>query len=113
MQLRSRQLVCALVLAGAALTVFVQAFEKGTKAYLEALREPDAWAALKLTLLTAAVAVPLNTVFGVCAAWAVAKFNFRGKNLLVTPGVYHLDQTLRVTRANTGTLKRPIARIEV
>jgi sulfate transport system permease protein len=64
--------------------VFVQAFEKGVGAYLAAIREPDAWAAIRLTLLTAAVAVPLNVVFGVAAAWAVAKFEFRGKNLLAT-----------------------------
>lgn len=65
-------------------SVFVQALEKGVGAYLSALREPDALSAIRLTLLTAAVAVPLNLVFGVAAAWAVAKFEFRGKNVLVT-----------------------------
>jgi sulfate/thiosulfate transport system permease protein len=64
--------------------VFVQAFEKGLGAYLAAIREPDAWAAIRLTLLTAAIAVPLNVVFGVAAAWAIAKFEFPGKNLLAT-----------------------------
>ncbi len=65
-------------------SVFAQALEKGWDAYLDALREPDALSAIKLTLLTAAIAVPLNLVFGVTAAWAIAKFSFRGKNLLVT-----------------------------
>ncbi|HET7292805.1 MAG TPA: sulfate ABC transporter permease subunit CysW [Vicinamibacteria bacterium] len=64
--------------------VFVQALDKGWAAYLAALREPMAVSALELTLLTAAVAVPLNLVFGVAAAWAVARFEFPGKNALVT-----------------------------
>jgi sulfate transport system permease protein len=66
------------------LLIFIQALEKGWQVYLAALTEPDAVAAIKLTLLVAAVAVPLNAVFGVVAAWAVTKFRFRGKNLLVT-----------------------------
>lgn len=65
-------------------TVFVEAFRRGTGVYLAALAEPDAAAAIRLTLLIACVAVPLNLVFGVAAAWAVAKFAFRGKQLLVT-----------------------------
>ncbi len=65
-------------------TVFLQAFERGVAAYFAALTEPVAWAAIKLTLLTAAIVVPLNTVFGVAAAWAIAKFEFRGKSLLIT-----------------------------
>ena len=65
-------------------TVFTEALRKGWQAYVAALQEPDAWAAIRLTLLTAAVAVPLNLVFGVAAAWAVAKFEFRGKALLIT-----------------------------
>ncbi len=65
-------------------TVFIQAFERGVAAYFAALTEPVAWAAIKLTLLTAAIVVPLNTVFGVAAAWAIAKFEFRGKSLLIT-----------------------------
>ena len=65
-------------------TVFTQAFAKGLSTYLAAFAEPDAQAALRLTLLTATIAVPFNLVFGVAAAWAIAKFEFRGKNLLVT-----------------------------
>ncbi len=64
--------------------VFSQALEKGLGAYLAALREPDALAAIRLTLLTAAIAVPLNLVFGVAAAWAIAKFEFPGKSVLIT-----------------------------
>ncbi|HEU4621390.1 MAG TPA: sulfate ABC transporter permease subunit CysW [Burkholderiaceae bacterium] len=65
-------------------TVFVEALRKGWAFYLEALREPDAWEAIKLTLLIAAIAVPLNLVFGVAASWAVAKYEFRGKQALIT-----------------------------
>lgn len=64
--------------------VFAHAFEKGLAAYLVSLREPDAWAAIRLTLLTAAITVPLNLAFGVAAAWAIAKFDFPGKSVLVT-----------------------------
>jgi sulfate transport system permease protein len=64
--------------------VFSQALSKGWSVYLAAITEPDALAALRLTLLAAAIAVPLNTVFGVAAAWAIAKFDFRGKNVLTT-----------------------------
>jgi sulfate transport system permease protein len=64
--------------------VFSAALEKGWKAYVEAVKMPDAWAAIRLTLMTAAIAVPINLVFGVCAAWAIAKFDFRGKNFLIT-----------------------------
>ena len=64
--------------------VFAQALEKGFAAYLSALREPDAWAAIRLTLLTAAVAVPLNLVFGLAASWAIAKFEFPGRGTLLT-----------------------------
>ncbi len=66
------------------LAVFAEAFKKGWDAYVAAIIEPDAWAAIKLTLLTAAIAVPLNLVFGVAAAWTIAKFEFRGKNVLLT-----------------------------
>ncbi|QHT60040.1 sulfate ABC transporter permease subunit CysW [Paenibacillus lycopersici] len=66
------------------LSVFIEAFKKGTDVYFAALRDPDALSALKLTLLTAVIAVPLNTVFGVAAAWAISKFRFRGKNVLIT-----------------------------
>ncbi|MFM2112569.1 MAG: hypothetical protein RLZZ271_1229, partial [Pseudomonadota bacterium] len=64
--------------------VFAEALRKGLGAYLEAFNEPDAWSAIRLTLLTAAIAVPLNLVFGVAAAWAIAKFDFRGKAYLIT-----------------------------
>jgi sulfate transport system permease protein len=64
--------------------VFAQALVKGWDVYWAALHEADSVAAIKLTLLVAALAVPLNTIFGVCAAWAVAKFEFRGKSLLIT-----------------------------
>lgn len=64
--------------------VFVEAFRQGVQVYFQALIEPDTLAAVKLTLLTAIIAVPLNVVFGVAAAWAVAKFNFKGKTLLTT-----------------------------
>jgi sulfate/thiosulfate transport system permease protein len=64
--------------------VFTEALRKGLGAYLEGLREPDAWAAIRLTLITAAIAVPLNLVFGVAAAWCIAKYEFRGKAFLTT-----------------------------
>ena len=64
--------------------VFTEALRKGWNAYWDALREPDAWAAIRLTLLTAAIAVPMNLVFGVAAAWAIAKYEFRGKAFLTT-----------------------------
>jgi sulfate transport system permease protein len=65
-------------------SVFYEALKKGVDVYFASLVEPDAVSAIKLTLLTAAIAVPLNLVFGVAAAWAIAKFEFRGKNLLIT-----------------------------
>jgi len=64
--------------------VFAHALAKGIGAYARSLAEPDAWAAIRLTLLTAGIAVPLNLVFGLAAAWAVAKFDFPGKTALVT-----------------------------
>jgi sulfate/thiosulfate transport system permease protein len=64
--------------------VFHDAFSKGVAEYLRAIREPDALAAIRLTLLVAAISVPLNAVFGIAAAWAVTKFEFRGKSLLLT-----------------------------
>ncbi|KGD97166.1 sulfate ABC transporter permease [Achromobacter sp. RTa] len=64
--------------------VFAEAFKKGWQLYLAAIVEPDALAAIRLTLLVAAIALPLNLVFGVAAAWAVTKFQFRGKQFLVT-----------------------------
>jgi sulfate transport system permease protein len=64
--------------------VFSGALAKGVSLYLESLREPDALAAIRLTLLTAAIAVPLNLIFGVAAAWSIGKFEFIGKSLLIT-----------------------------
>ncbi|MDP2416325.1 MAG: sulfate ABC transporter permease subunit CysW [Hydrogenophaga sp.] len=64
--------------------VFTEALRKGWDAYWEALQEPDAWSAIRLTLLTAAVAVPLNLVFGIAAAWCVAMYEFWGKSFLTT-----------------------------
>ena len=64
--------------------VFFEAFRKGWAAYLESFQDPDALAAIRLTLTVAAIAVPLNLVFGVAAAWAIAKFEFQGKSLLIT-----------------------------
>lgn len=64
--------------------VFFEALKKGIGFYWEAITEPDAWSAIQLTLLASAIAVPLNLVFGVAAAWAIAKFDFRGKSLLIT-----------------------------
>jgi sulfate transport system permease protein len=66
------------------IAVFVEAFRRGWATYLAALTEPDAVSAVRLTLLIAAVAVPLNLVFGVAAAWAITKFDFRGKQFLIT-----------------------------
>jgi len=64
--------------------VFTEALRQGFGVYWESLKDPDALAAIRLTLLTAAIAVPLNLVFGVAAAWAIAKFEFRGKAFLIT-----------------------------
>jgi sulfate transport system permease protein len=66
------------------LIVFHEAFARGLETYLAAIREPDALSAIRLTLLVAAIAVPLNAVFGVAAAWCIAKFEFRGKSALLT-----------------------------
>ena len=74
----------ALFLIVPLVAVFAEALRKGVAVYLAALREPDAVSAVRLTLLAAAVAVPLNIVFGLAAAWAIAKFQFRGRSLLLT-----------------------------
>jgi sulfate transport system permease protein len=66
------------------LVVFVQALAKGLGAYFAAISDPVAWSAVRLTLYVAAIAVPCNLVFGVTAAWAIAKFEFRGKSTLIT-----------------------------
>jgi sulfate transport system permease protein len=64
--------------------IFFEAFRHGVAAYAAAIQDSDTVAALKLTLLTAAIAVPLNTIFGLAAAWAITKFSFRGKDVLLT-----------------------------
>ncbi len=65
-------------------TVLLEAFAKGWATYFDSLMQPDALAAMRLTLLVAVITVPLTTVFGVSAAWAIARFDFRGKNILLT-----------------------------
>ena len=74
----------ALVLILPLVAVFAEALRKGLDAALAAINNPDALAAVKLTLITAAIAVPFNAVFGLCASWAIAKHDFKGKALLIT-----------------------------
>ncbi len=66
------------------ITVFAAALSKGWAMYFGSFKDPDTLAAIRLTLLTAAIVVPVNTVFGICAAWAIAKFEFKGKSFLIT-----------------------------
>jgi len=77
-------LYLAIFLVVPLIAVFSEALAKGLEAYRDALAQPDALAAVKLTLLVAAIAVPLNTAFGLAAAWAITKFEFAGKSLLTT-----------------------------
>jgi sulfate transport system permease protein len=77
-------LFLALFLVVPLVAVFYQALSKGIGFYLESLADPDALSAIKLTVITAAIAVPLNLVFGLAASWCIAKFEFRGKALLTT-----------------------------
>jgi len=74
----------ALLLGLPLATVFIEAFSQGLSVFVAAISEPDARAAIALTLLVAAICVPLNAIFGVAAAWAIAKFEFRGKSTLIT-----------------------------
>jgi len=74
----------AAVLLAPLATVFTMALAKGLHAYLDSFADPDTAAAVRLTLTTALVVVPINTVFGLAAAWAIAKFEFRGKSILIT-----------------------------
>ncbi len=74
----------ALVILLPLAAVFVQAFKRGADVYLAALVDPDALAAIRLTLVIAAIAVPLNAIFGIAAAWCITKFSFRGKQWLIT-----------------------------
>ncbi|MBF0168878.1 MAG: sulfate ABC transporter permease subunit CysW [Alphaproteobacteria bacterium] len=73
-----------LFLGAPLVTVFAEAWAKGPEIYFKALGQADSLAAVRLTLITAAIAVPVNLVFGLCASWAIAKFEFRGKSLLMT-----------------------------
>jgi sulfate transport system permease protein len=75
---------CLVFLLLPLLNVFAQALSLGLGNYLKALIDRDSVAAIRLTLIVAAITVPLNAVFGICAAWAIAKFDFRGKSLLIT-----------------------------
>jgi len=75
---------CLIFLLLPLVNVFAQAFGKGWEVYWQALKHPESWAAIKLTLLVAAITVPLNVLFGLAAAWAISKFEFRGKALLIT-----------------------------
>jgi sulfate transport system permease protein len=77
-------LFVAVFLVFPVIVVFAEAFAKGMSGYIAGLGDPDSIAAIKLTLLIAAIAVPANLVFGVAAAWAIAKYQFRGKTVLVT-----------------------------
>ena len=77
-------LFMALFLALPLAAVFTEALRSGLDAYWDALQDPDAWAAIRLTLITALVAVPLNLAFGIAAAWCIAKYEFKGKAFLTT-----------------------------
>jgi sulfate transport system permease protein len=77
-------LFIGLVLVLPLVLIFRYAFHEGVKVYLASFHDPDALSAIRLTLLTSAIVVPLNVIFGVAAAWAITKFEFRGKNLLIT-----------------------------
>ncbi|MBP1850248.1 sulfate ABC transporter permease subunit CysW [Rhizobium halophytocola] len=77
-------LFLGLVVVVPLVAVFAEAFRKGVGPFLEALSEPDALAAIRLTLTIAAISVPLNLVFGIAAAWTIAKFAFRGRTFLIT-----------------------------
>jgi len=82
------------------LAVFLEAFRKGVGAYFESFRDPAVLSAIKLTLLTAAIAVPLNLVFGLAAAWSVAKFEFPGKSVVTTL----IDLPLAVSPVISGVI---------
>jgi len=77
-------LFIALFLVLPLITIFVEAFREGTALYFTSFKEKDAWSAIYLTIVCTLIAVPLNVIFGVIAAWCIAKFQFWGKNILVT-----------------------------
>jgi sulfate transport system permease protein len=74
----------ALMLILPVVVVFTEALRKGVSIYFASFSDPDALAAIQLTLIVAAISVPLNTIFGIAASWAIAKFEFNGKSLLIT-----------------------------
>lgn len=74
----------AALLIAPLISVFSMAFDKGIAAYFASFKSPDTMASIKLTLMTAAIVVPLNTIFGIAAAWSIAKFEFKGKSMLIT-----------------------------
>ena len=94
------------------INVFAQAFVKGWRFYLESLRHPDTLAAIRLTLTVAAISVPLNLVFGLAAAWAIAKFEFSGKAILITLSLAVIGTVIiaYVVRAIVGL--RPVPEVE-
>lgn len=73
-----------LFLVGPLAVVFIEAFRQGLGAYFKSFRDPAAWQAIKLTLIATGISLPLNLVFGVIGAWAIAKFEFKGKSILIT-----------------------------
>lgn len=77
-------LFLALFLVVPLVAIFVKAFEKGVNVYLASITHPDALSAIKLTLLVALIVVPTNAIFGVAAAWAISKYQFKGKSILIT-----------------------------
>lgn len=82
------------------MTVFSMAFSKGVQAYLQSFAGDETLAAVRLTLLTAAIVVPLNTIFGIAAAWAIAKFEFKGKSILITA----IDMPIAVSPVISGLI---------
>ncbi len=75
---------CGVLLILPLLTIFVEALRQGWLAYFKTFRDPAAISAIQMTLLAAVIAVPLNVVFGIAASWAIAKFEFRGKSILLS-----------------------------
>ncbi len=74
----------ALLLVVPLASIFYEAFRQGVKAYFASFKDPNCWSAIKLTLIAAGISVPLNLVFGLASAWAITKFNFRGKSILIS-----------------------------
>jgi len=91
---------CLVFLLLPLVNVFAQAFAKGWSFYWQSLSHPDAWAAIRLTLIVAAISVPLNVLFGLAAAWSIAKFRFRGKSFLITL----IDLTFSVSPVVAGLM---------